>query len=59
MLKFGMPALLELPGLEACTSFCERQGLDFLELNMNLPEYQPEALDPDLLRRLALHKGSA
>ena len=57
MLKFGMPALLELLGLEACTSFCERQGLDFLELNMNLPEYQPEVLDPDLLRRLALHKG--
>ena len=57
MLKFGMPTLLELSGLEACTSFCEQQGLDFLELNMNLPEYQPEGFDPDLLRRLALYKG--
>jgi sugar phosphate isomerase/epimerase len=40
MLQFGMPTLLETRTLEECAFLCREQGLDFIELNMNLPQYQ-------------------
>lgn len=52
MLKLGMPTLLELPEPEESAGLCAELGLDFLELNMNLPGCQLPALEPDRLRRL-------
>jgi hypothetical protein len=34
---FGMPTLIELYGLEETMELCLELGLDFVELNMNLP----------------------
>lgn len=43
-LAFGMPMLLELGSIRNNAAFCRRLGLDFLELNMNLPVCQLEKL---------------
>ncbi len=43
-MRYGMPTLIELQGLEENMRFCKSLGLDFVELNMNVPEYQTEAL---------------
>lgn len=40
MLKFGMPTLIETNTIEECASLCGALKLDFIELNMNLPQYQ-------------------
>lgn len=37
---WGMPTLLEAPGPMEAAALCRRLGLDFVELNMNLPQYQ-------------------
>lgn len=40
MLSFGMPTLIETDTLDACAALCGALGLQFIELNMNLPQYQ-------------------
>ncbi len=42
---FGMPTLIELYGLEETMELCLELGLDFVELNMNLPQYQLNHLE--------------
>ena len=42
---FGMPTLLDVPTPEDCCALCKSLGLDFIELNMNLPYYQTDKLD--------------
>lgn len=42
---FGMPTLIELKGLEETLELCGKLGLDFVELNMNLPQYQLNHLE--------------
>ena len=49
MFHFGMPTLLELDGLEANAAMASNLGLEFVEINMNMPEFQVEELDPDFL----------
>lgn len=50
---FGMPTLIELKGLEETLELCLELGLSFVELNMNLPQYQINHLEQiDELRRL-------
>ncbi|MFR5866114.1 MAG: sugar phosphate isomerase/epimerase family protein [Acutalibacteraceae bacterium] len=56
-IDFGMPTLLELPDAEDCVRLCASLGLRFLELNMNLPQYQPDAVDIERLKRLAERYG--
>lgn len=56
-IDFGMPTLLELPDAGDCVRLCASLGLRFLELNMNLPQYQPDAVDIERLKRLAEHYG--
>ena len=43
-IEFGMPTLIELTGLEENARLCNSLGLKFIELNMNLPQYQVEVL---------------
>ena len=44
-MRWGMPTMIELPDLKANAEVCRRLGLQFVEINMNLPMFQPEALE--------------
>ena len=44
-MQFGMPTLIEHAGLAENVRLCRRLGLNFIELNMNFPEYQLPALE--------------
>lgn len=44
-MKFGMPTLIENKNLEETVMLCKELRLDFIELNMNLPQYQIEYLE--------------
>ena len=49
----GMPTLIELKNLEENMQLCRRLGLQFVELNMNLPQYQLNNLENiDELKRI-------
>ncbi len=52
-----MPALLETGTPEACADLCVELGLQFVELNMNLPQYQLQELDAGRLRRISESRG--
>lgn len=55
---FGMPTLIEKSSARENAELCARLGLRFVELNMNLPEYQvPEIEKTDALRALAEEMG--
>lgn len=43
--NYGMPTLIEISTLEECAKLCAKLGLDFIELNMNLPQYQIDKID--------------
>lgn len=57
MLTLGMPTLLELPALEDCAKLCANLGLQFIELNMCLPQYQTDQLDTGYLLEIADRYG--
>ena len=42
---FGMPTLIEINGLEETMELCRELGLHFVELNINLPQYQLNHLE--------------
>ena len=44
-MQFGMPTLIENRTLEENISLCKELGLQFVELNMNFPEYQIDKLE--------------
>ncbi len=44
-MQFGMPTLIENRTLEENAALCARLGLQFIELNMNFPEYQTDRLE--------------
>ena len=44
-MQFGMPTLIEHAGLAENVRLCRCLGLNFIELNMNFPEYQLPALE--------------
>ncbi len=44
-MEFGMPVLIENKDLEENIALCTELGLQFVELNMNLPEYQVEKIE--------------
>ena len=56
-LVFGMPTLIEAPEAADCAALCGGLGLSFVELNMNLPQYQIGQMQPDLLLALADKAG--
>lgn len=57
MLKFGMPAMIELDTVEETAAICAGLGLDFVELNTNFPAQQVHAMDPEALKALAEKHG--
>lgn len=53
-MDFGMPTLIENGNLEETVALCKELGLQFIELNMNFPQYQvPHLEDVDYLNELA------
>ncbi len=57
-MQFGMPTLIENKTLEENVALCSSLGLNFIELNMNFPEYQADRLEQtDFLFRLADQSG--
>jgi sugar phosphate isomerase/epimerase len=56
-ITYGMPTLIELPSPEATAVLCNALGLSFIELNMNLPQYQAGAMDVEALERIAQRHG--
>ena len=57
MIGFGMPTLIENKSLEDCAELCQQLGLQFIELNMNLPQYQPDKTDIMRFKAVAEHYG--
>lgn len=53
MLEFGMPTLIETNTLDECAVLCKKLNLDFIELNMNLPQYQSDKIDISYLKEIA------
>lgn len=43
-MQWGMPTMLDCHDLEANAALCRRLGLQFVEINMNLPMYQADGL---------------
>ena len=59
MMKYGAPTMVEMESLEQGAEVCRKLGLDFLELNINFPQYTLKALDPEKLKKLAEEKAKA
>ena len=57
MLDFGIPTLIESPDMKDCAKICNELGLQFIELNMNLPQYEPEMIDIPRIRSVARDYG--
>ena len=52
-ISYGMPTLIETNTLEECAMLCAELGLDFIELNMNLPQYQLDKIDVNYFKSIA------
>lgn len=48
-LTLGMPTLIEFETLEQNARLCSELGLQFVEINMNLPQYQTHNLNTEIL----------
>lgn len=55
--SLGMPALIEMPDLHRLVDLCQELELSFIELNMNMPDNCPEALDPLEVRDISRSTG--
>lgn len=49
---WGIPTLIENNSIEESVKLCKNLGFNFVELNMNLPQYQLENIDVEKLNRL-------
>jgi len=57
-MQFGMPTLIENKTLQNNANLCKSMGLQFIELNMNFPEYQVDRLEQtDILLDIAENTG--
>ncbi len=57
-MQFGMPTLIENHTLKENAALCSYLGLNFIELNMNFPEYQVERLEhTDFFLSIAKESG--
>ena len=57
MLKLGMPAMVEMTTAEDGAKLCRELNLDFLELNINFPQFTLDQLDVAHLKALAKEYG--
>lgn len=48
-IKFGMPTLIEKKSIIENVKLCSELGLDFVEINLNLPYCMPENISPEEL----------
>ena len=55
--NYGMPTLIETRTLEESAMLCAELGLDFVELNMNLPQYQLDKIDVKCFKSIAEKYG--
>lgn len=53
MINYGIPTLIESPDMKSCARLCNKLGLQFVELNMNLPQYEPDMIDIPRIRSVA------
>lgn len=56
-MEFGMPTLIEAAELDACAALCRQLGLEFIELNMNMPQYQLDVFDEAYAAEIAAKHG--
>ncbi len=56
-MKFGMPTLVECKDLADCAKTAAQLGLDFIEINMSFPQYQPHMLSIDEAKQIAEKYG--
>ncbi len=56
-MKYGMPTLVECKDLEDCARVANRFGLDFIEVNMSFPQYQPHLLTVEKAKEIAKKYG--
>lgn len=56
-IKYGMPQLLDIQEIERNIQLCEKLGLNFIELNTNLPTCQPDRINVKYLNRLKKQYG--
>jgi len=52
-INYGMPTLIETSTLHECAKLCAELWLDFIELNMNLPQYQLNKINADYFKNIA------
>lgn len=57
MIKFGAPTMVEMENLDQAMAVCRDLDLDFLELNINFPQYLLPNMDADKLRQLSAQYG--
>ena len=57
MVKIGMPAMVEMRSVEEGAALCRELGLDFLELNINFPQFTLDKLNVEELKRIAAEYG--
>ncbi|MBQ2828575.1 MAG: sugar phosphate isomerase/epimerase [Clostridia bacterium] len=53
LINYGIPTLIETRTLEECAKLCAELGLYFIELNMNLPQYQLPKIDVEYFKSIA------
>lgn len=51
-LLLGMPTLIECENIEKNIELCKELELDFIEISMNLPQFQIDRIDPIYYKRL-------
>lgn len=56
-MRYGTPTMIETDTLRRCAEVAREQGLDFVELNINFPQYQLSTLDAEELKSLAKEFG--
>ena len=56
-LQLGMPTMIETDSIRRCAQVCHGLELDFVELNLNFPQFLLHKLDADVLNALAVEYG--
>lgn len=57
MLNYGMPTMVEMQSIEDGAKLCRELGLQFLELNINFPQYLLTELNVEELKKIAAEYG--